>query len=121
ATARRHAACDSLTRELNSLASSRFGRSGRSSYARMIESRNFARMMQPAFQMRAISRMSMFQFHSFDPAWINAMPCAYEQIFEAYSASCTSLMNCLRFAAGGGGAPPPRTFDPATRSSFIDD
>jgi hypothetical protein len=36
----------------------------------MIESRNFARMMQPAFQMRAISRRSMFQFHSREPARI---------------------------------------------------
>src|SRR5205085_6396374 len=83
-TARRHDASDCLTRELNSFASSRFGRSRFSSYARMIESRNFARMMQPAFQMRAISRMSMFHFHSAEPAWISAMPCAYEQIFDAY-------------------------------------
>ena len=62
----------------------------------MIESRKRARMMQPPFQMRAISRMLMSHFHSAEPAWISAIPCAYEQIFDAYSASWTSLMNCSR-------------------------
>src|SRR3954454_20894815 len=87
----------------------------------MIESRKRARMMQPAFQMRAISFMLMYQFHSFEPAWISAMPCAYEQIFDAYNASCTSLMNCFRSLIAGAESGPFRILLAETRSSFVDD
>src|ERR1051325_123444 len=86
----------------------------------MIESRKRARMMQPPFQILAISRMLIPQLHSAEPAWISAIPCAYEQIVEAYSASWTSLMNCSRLP-GLLDDGPLITFDAATRSSFIDE
>src|ERR1035438_5140870 len=47
-------------------------------------------LMQPPFQTRAISRRLMSHFHSFDPARMRLMPCAYEQILDAYRASCTA-------------------------------
>ena len=46
------------------------------SNARMIESRKRARIMQPPFQIRAISRKLMSHAHSSDPARIRLMPCA---------------------------------------------
>ena len=56
----------------------------------MMLSSSRARMMQPPFQMRAISFSEMFQLYLSLPARISCSPWAYEQIFEASSASCTA-------------------------------
>jgi hypothetical protein len=55
AIARRQPGALALTSSAIEGASSRFARSGRSAKANRIGSRSFARMMQPPFQMRAIS------------------------------------------------------------------
>ncbi len=85
---------------------------------RMIVSRKRARMMQPPFQMRAISRRFDVPLLLARAGPISAMPCAYEQILAAYSASWTSLDELLAVVHARRSGP-AQDFDAATRSSFM--
>src|SRR5215471_10572665 len=52
--------------------------------------------MQPPFQIRLISPRLIFQLYSSDPRRMTFIPCAYEHILLAYSASRTaSMRSCL--------------------------
>ena len=75
-------------------------------------------MMQPPRQICAISPKLSFHLYSFCASRISWKPCAYEQIFEQYSASWIAATSALReplYLRDG----PLSTFAAATRSSLI--
>src|SRR6218665_61883 len=83
---------------------------------------SFARMMQPARQMRAISASDTFHLYSRDAAWMSLMPWAYVATRAAYSASCTHAARFARSSADSVSPEgPERTRLAATRSSLSED
>mmetsp|Transcript_14353 Transcript_14353/g.47636 ORF Transcript_14353/g.47636 Transcript_14353/m.47636 type:complete len:235 (+) Transcript_14353:416-1120(+) len=126
---RRHPSFRATSSFANSPSTNRDGMLGSLSYACLILSRNRARMIHPPFQILAISPRSRSHPCSTDLARIKFMPCAYEQIFDAYSAARTSSTKAC-FSSGdregalvsAGARPTPAyTFSAATRSSFRPD
>mmetsp|Transcript_473 Transcript_473/g.1942 ORF Transcript_473/g.1942 Transcript_473/m.1942 type:complete len:422 (-) Transcript_473:421-1686(-) len=123
---RRHDSLRATSSLANSPSTNSEGSAASLSYACLMRSRKRARMMHPPFQMRAISPRSRSQPCSTDLARIRFMPCAYEQILEAYSAARTSSTSaCFSsalsagFAASAGARPAATyTFSAATRSSL---
>mmetsp|Transcript_37825 Transcript_37825/g.60653 ORF Transcript_37825/g.60653 Transcript_37825/m.60653 type:complete len:262 (+) Transcript_37825:394-1179(+) len=126
---RRQLSLRATSSEANSASTKREGRSASRSYACLMRSRKRARMMQPPFQMRAISPRSRSQPCSTDLARMRFMPCAYEQILDAYSAARTSSTNLVLSAADiattlASAGPSPAaeyTASAATRSSLRPD
>mmetsp|Transcript_36276 Transcript_36276/g.89367 ORF Transcript_36276/g.89367 Transcript_36276/m.89367 type:complete len:204 (-) Transcript_36276:1022-1633(-) len=128
-TTRRQLASRSISSLVNWPSTSREARLASVSYAVLMRSRNTARMMQPPFQMRAISPRSSAQPCSTLLARSRFMPCAYEHTLEAYSALRTSSTSCF-FCSGdsagalaSAGARPAavNTASAATRSSLRPD
>ena len=75
-TTRRHAAWRAARPLAKKGSTSSDSRLGFRSYAALMSPRKEARMMQPPFQMRAISPRLSPQFFSFDFARMRFMPCA---------------------------------------------